>query len=1116
MTSLEQTGGGPIVLVANRGEIAIRICRAIAEVGWKSVVVFAEDDADHLHVRKGDISAALGGRGAAAYLNADRLLEIASEHGCTMVHPGYGFLSESAEFARCCEDAGLNFVGPRPATLATFGDKNAARRLADKCGIPLPAGTGILNSAGEAADFLAERGPRGAILLKALAGGGGRGIRILRAGDDLSDAFDRCRSEARSSFGDDRVYAEELIESARHIEVQVVGDGAGDVAVIGERECSLQRRQQKIIEIAPSPGLSGAMRARLYGAASAIARQAGYRGLGTVEFLVRESDGDDRFWFLEVNPRLQVEHTITEETAGIDLVQLQFRIALGEVLANLDLPDPLRSSGRAIQLRINTEIMQADGTALPALGTLSVLELPAGPGIRTDSAAFVGFRNALSYDSLLAKLIVHTRSSDFGTLLRKAYRALCETRIEGIDTNLGLLRELLRHPDVVADRVDTRFLDRHLVELLRQRHDHPEHVSGNGAPAPEVTLSAECPEAPEDAVVVSAPTNCRVVEINVKVGDLVRLGQQLAVTEAMKMETVIGAPADGVVLQLAAAPNDTLTQGAPILFLLKDETAVGTDAGVNELLPADPDAIRADLAAVVAAHEKLTDAARPDAVVKRRKTGQRTARENVAHLCDPGSFMEYGGLAVAARHRRYTLPELQEKSPADGLITGTATVNAPLFGEENTRVAVMAYDYTVYAGTQGFFAHVKKRRLLRIASKWRLPIILFGEGGGGRPGDTDDLSGLKFYNPTFWALARLNGVVPIVAVVSGPCFAGNAALIACANIVIAAADASIGMGGPAMIEGGGLGTVAARDVGPVSVQAANGLVDVVVPDEAGGVEAARQFMGYVQGRRSEWSCPDQRLLRTVVPEAPRRGYDMREVIGLLADEGSVMELKRDFGTGIITSLIRIEGHAFAVLANNPSHLAGAIDAEAAEKAARFCALVETLQLPLLKLCDTPGFMVGPEAERNALVRRAGEMFVGGSKLSVPEFVIVVRKAYGLGAVAMFGGNAFEQVFAVSWPTGHFGKMGLEGSVKLSHRQELAELPDDAARQARVRELVDELHNKGLALNAAPFLTIDDVIDPMESRRWLVSGLQLARYRKQRQAQDDLASAREPFDSAWHS
>lgn len=1106
--------GQHTVLIANRGEIAIRICRAVAELGWRSVVVHSEDDSESLHAKKGDLAVALGAAGAPAYLDIERLVGISRDHGCTMVHPGYGFLSERADFAKRCQEAGLVFVGPSVETLTAFGNKATARELAADCGVPLPRGTKLLTTVDEAHALLTEVGIGSGIMLKAVAGGGGRGIRIVRDAGEIASALDRCRSEAKAAFGDDRVYAEELIQNARHIEVQVAGDGAGNLAIIGERECSLQRRQQKLIEIAPSPSLSDDTRAQLFQATLQIAERVNYASLGTFEFLVckDQQSGLDRIMFMEVNPRLQVEHTVTEEVTGVDLVQLQLRIAAGARLDTKALPDPMRPHGFAMQMRVNMETMRSDGSTFPSIGTVRALELPSGPGVRVDTAAYSGYQCGLGFDSLLAKLIVRTSSSDYSSLVRKAYRSLCETRIDGIATNLQFLQGLLRNPDVAANRVHTRFIDERIAELLDPKATvHPELHSTQVASPIDAKVELHV-DGPQGSTPVVTPNACRVVEVNVHEGERIATGQQLAITESMKMEFVIQSTFSGTVAAVVAKKGDALYEGAALLHVVPDGAEVDEDASETDLH--DLEAIRGDLAEVFAAHERLRDAARPEAVARRRKTGQRTARENLADLCDDGSFHEYGGLALAAQRSRRSIEELQKISPADGLITAVGTVNAKQFGPDRTRCVVLAYDYTVFAGTQGIFAHAKKRRILRLATKWRLPIVLFGEGGGGRPGDADDHGHLKLYNATFWGLARLSGEVPIIAIVSGRCFAGNAALVSCADLVIATENASIGMGGPAMIEGGGLGIVSADAVGPVSVQSRNGVVDVVVADERAAVAVAKQFMSYFQGIASTWECSDQRRLRHVVPEAPRRAYNMRDVIEILADTGSLLELRPNFGIGVITAFIRVEGQPIAVVANNPNHLAGAVDAEASDKAAQFAALAESLRIPFLALCDTPGFMVGPDAEKAGLVRRAGKMFVNGSRLTVPRFTVVVRKAYGLGAVAMVGGNSYEQMFCVAWPTGHFGKMGLEGQVKLAYRKELAAITDEAEREARIQQMVAELHDRGSALNTAPFLSIDDVIDPMETRAWLVAGLQMARQRANAQLAREASVDKEPFGSAW--
>ncbi len=493
------------------------------------------------------------------------------------------------------------------------------------------------------------------------------------------------------------------------------------------------------------------------------------------------------------------------------------------------------------------------------------------------------------------------------------------------------------------------------------------------------------------------------------------------------------------------------------------------------------DGLRADLAEVVDRHERTLDAARPDAVDRRRRTRQRTARENVEDLLDPGSFVEYGPLVIAAQRRRRSVEELVERTPADGLVAGVGTVGG-------RPTAVLSYDYTVLAGTQGLQNHRKKDRLFDVIERQRLPVVFFAEGGGGRPGDTDGngVSGLDCF--AFWWWGRLSGLVPMVGITSGRCFAGNAAILGCCDVVIATHGSNIGMGGPAMIEGGGLGVFPPEAIGPLDVQTANGVVDIVVADEAEAVAAARQYLSYFTGPTDDWVAGDQARLRTLIPENRRQVYDVRAVIETLADTGSVLELRAGFGLGMVTSLTRVDGRPLGIVANNPMHLAGAIDADGADKAARFLQLCDAHDVPVLFLCDTPGIMVGPDAEATALVRHASRLFVVGASLTVPFGTIVLRKGYGLGAQAMAGGSFKAPLFCVAWPTGEFGGMGLEGAVRLGYRRELDAIDDPSEREATFETMVDRMYEHGKAVSTATYFEIDDVIDPADSRRWIVSML----------------------------
>jgi acetyl-CoA carboxylase carboxyltransferase component len=481
------------------------------------------------------------------------------------------------------------------------------------------------------------------------------------------------------------------------------------------------------------------------------------------------------------------------------------------------------------------------------------------------------------------------------------------------------------------------------------------------------------------------------------------------------------------------------------------------------------------------------DAARPEAVEQRHATGGRTARENIADLIDPGSLVEYGRYAIAAQRGRRDVEDLIARTPADGLIAGTARVNGDLFGDR-AACAVLSYDYTVLAGTQGALGHRKKDRLFELIERMRLPTVFFAEGGGGRPGDTDypAVSALDVRAFALWA--RLSGVVPRIAVVAGRCFAGNAVIAGCSDLIVATENVSIGMGGPAMIAGGGLGDVDPDDVGPIDVQAPNGVVDLVVPDEPAAVATAKRLLGYFQGSIPDWSAPDQEALREAVPERARRAYKVAPIIETLADEDSVTFLRERFAPEMVTALARMEGRPIGVIANNTMVMAGAVTSAAADKAARFLQLCDAFGLPVLSLVDTPGYMVGPEAEATGLVRRASRLLVAGGALSVPLIAVILRRGYGLGAQAMTAGSLHEPLLTVAWPGAHLGPMGLEGAVRLGLRKELEAIEDEGEREQRVREMTAAAERNAQALNAAQLFEIDDVIDPAETRDLIAATL----------------------------
>ncbi|MGW4843358.1 carboxyl transferase domain-containing protein [Nocardia brasiliensis] len=1126
------------LVVVNRGEVAVRVLRTARERGWATVAVCTAEESGAMPARLADEVVQLPGAGAGAYLDVAAVVAAARQAGPgALVHPGYGFLSESAELADACAEAELIFVGPSPEVLRIFGDKVAARAAAERAGVPVPAAT----SAGadiEAIAALLAAHPDG-VMVKAVAGGGGRGMREVRDAALLEETYERCRAEASAGFGDDTVYAEALISAARHIEVQVVADGVHAVA-LGDRDCSVQRRHQKLIEIAPAPNLDAALRERLHRDAVRLAESVGCRGVLTVEFLVRATEA----WFLEVNPRLQVEHTVTEEVTGLDLVALQLDLALGATLADLDpaatssiapvggvpssahfhaangaqrevaqgdaaqgdagqgdagqgdagqgdagqgeaghgAPDTLpgkgfadRSSaarGYAVQARVNAELVTAGGEVLPSTGTVVEFAAPTGSGVRVDTAAHTGMRQGAQFDSLLAKVIA--RGASYPAALRRCSDALSETVVRGIDTNLALLRAVL---DSLADGapVSTSWFEENLAELAGSASGYASVP--HSEPSPVTTVASV--ELGEDESVVRSPMGGTLVSL-VEPGTVVAAGAEVAVLEAMKMQHVLRAEQALRVRRHLVAPGATVDPHAPLLIW----TPAEHDGPAAADTVVDLDTIRPDLAEVYDRHRVGRDEARPEAVAKRHRLGRRTARENIADLVDDDSFVEYGALAVAAQRLRRTAEDLIANTPADGLIGGVATVNADRFGADRARVVVMSYDYTVLAGTQGMRNHAKTDRLLELARAQGLPVVFYTEGGGGRPGDTDHggISGLDV--TTFRAMGALSGRVPLLGLVSGRCFAGNAALLGMCDVVIATPDANIGMGGPAMIEGGGLGVYAPEDIGPIEVQRRNGVVHIVAADEAEAARLAQCYLAYFQGPVDDWTAPEPRLSRHVVPANRLHAFDIRAAITAVADVDSVLELRADWAVGIVTALIRVEGQPYGLIANNCHHLGGAIDAPAADKLSAFLRLCDAHGLPIVSLCDTPGFMVGPEAEKDATVTKFSRLFIDAADLSVPWGTIILRKGYGLGAQAMAAGSFRAPRFVIAWPTGEIGGMGLEGAVRLGFAKELAAIEDPTARQEAFDNLVALAYASGRALTAATALELDDVIDPADTRRWI--------------------------------
>ena len=1057
------------LLVANRGEIAVRIIRAAAELNIPTVAVSPKDDAGSLHTGKADEAVTLEGTGTAAYLDIKQIIAVAKESGCDAVHPGYGFLAENADFARRCGEEGLTFIGPRVDILELFGDKARARVTAAAAGVPVIRGLDHAVSIEEAAAFFDDLGEGRGIMIKAISGSGSRGLRMVTSADELEEAYERCRSEAQAAFGDGDVYVEEFIQRARHLEVQILGDLHGSIVHLGEREGSIQRHFRKVVEAAPAPGLDPALREQMIDAAMSCARSVGYTSLGTFEFLVDVSGGDsgEPFAFIEANARLEVEHTVTEEVTGVDIVQAQIRLAQGASIGELGLDGPHVSEprGYAIQARVCMESIREDSSILPSSGTLTAYEAPSGPGVRTDGFGYSGYRTSLLFDSLLAKVIGHSPSANFADAIARTSRALSEFRIEGIDTNIAFLQSILAHEDFATGSIDTRFVDEHITELATSSVRHRRFVAPVGGVTPmnaiEPEQDAGGPIGPAGSVGLVAPIQGTIVEIGVAVGDEVRIGQSVAVVEAMKLQHDIKAERSGVVCAVSMSVGDVVREGYPIVFINETEVeggAIEADAG------ADLDHIRGDLQEVNDRIARTLDAFQREAVAARHEMGRRTARENIADLLDEDSFREFGPPAAG--------------SAAGGTVMGIGSVNADLVGEERGRVAVVHSDYMMAAYTHG---HYRQEQVHELVHDFRIPLVLFSEGEG-RP--YGSIGGVGMDASVFTDFAKLSGLVPLVGVNTGDCFAGNATLLACCDVIIATENSTIGMSGPAVVEASGMGTYAHQEIGSMSFQVPNGNVDILVKDDAAAVEAAKTYLSYFQGPIDHWKAPDQRRMRHIIPENRVRTYDMRDIIDTLADEDSVFEIRREFGIGVTTAFIRVEGRPLGVVANNPAHLAGAIDTPGADKGTRFFQLCDAFDIPVVVLMDCPGIMVGPDHEREALVRHSVRLFNIGANFTAPMFGVMVRKAYGLGVQAMIGGAASVPFFTVAWPTAEFAGMNIDGAVKLSARRELASIEDPEERKAAYDRRVAQGYESARAINSGARY----VIDPADTRAWTVRGL----------------------------
>ena len=706
-------------------------------------------------------------------------------------------------------------------------------------------------------------------------------------------------------------------------------------------------------------------------------------------------------------------------------------------------------------------------------------------------------------------MIAHSTSDDFRDVTRRTVRALEEFEVGGVDINIPFLLNVLEHDDFLNGGVYTRWIEDEIATLAVPREIETNGADGgpskagaaldtrdplasleyfrSGAGTREASGRPLEPIGPPNTDPVRAPLLGTVIEVAVSEGDTVREGQQLFVMSALKMEHLVHAPAGGVIREVTVSPGDVVYEDHPLAFLEAMDVGEAVD---NTRPEADLDYVRPDLQALFDRRQFLLDENRPEAVERRHSRNRRTVRENITQLIDPGTWVEYGGLVIAGQRRRRSVEELIRKTPADGLVAGIGSVNGDLFDEERARTVFISYDDTVFAGTQGGHGHIKTDRMLALANEMSLPVIFHAEGAGGRSGDSDGDPGRGFGGTveTWDRLAELSGKVPIIGVTAGWCYAGNAAILGCTDIIIATEDALIAMGGPAVIEGSGMGAFLPEEVGAISDLVPAGSVDIVVKDQDEAIATSKRLLSSLQGPIDDWEAHDQRKLRHVIPENRMRSFNVREVIELLSDKDSVLELRPEFGISMVTAFVRIEGRPYGLTCNNNEYIGGAIDSDGSDKVARFWQLCDAWNIPIISLVDTPGMMVGPDEEKTGLIRHCARLFITGANLETPRFAVILRKGYALGSMAQLTGSTRAPLFTVAWPTGEHGGMNQEASVQLAHREQLAEIEDIEERAAEYERLLANAYERGSAINVASAYEIDDVIDPAETRYWIAQGL----------------------------
>ena len=1108
------------VLIANRGEIAIRIAKAASAVGLESVAVYAPVDALSLHTRFANEAHEIGRRDGSAheaidaYLDADALVRVAKTTGCDCIHPGYGFLAENARFAELCAAEGLVFVGPPSAALALFGDKIRARSLASSLGIPVvPGSAEPLASASEAADLARAIGYP--VLLKASAGGGGRGMRLVESPEALAEAFARCRSEAQAAFGDGSLFLERLIGRPRHIEVQILADAGGNLVHLHDRDCSVQLRYQKIVEIAPAPGLEEALRTRILEDAVRLMRAAEYSNAGTVEFLVSPETG--AHFFIECNPRIQVEHTVTEQVTGVDLVEAQLEIAAGRSLAAIGLADQ-RAVGRPRGFAVEARVV-ARGS-----GVITAYKEPSGPGVRVDGCGYVGYAPPPQFDPLLAKVIGSSSSTpSLGSAVDRTLRALAEFHVAGLPTNLPELRAILSHPHVRKGDARTTLLEEASeilvaaasasanggpVGLLHEQGARVRELATRRTPS-SATVALEA-RAGDRAI--QCPIESTVVELRVRAGDAVGAGDTLAVVSAMKMETLLVAPCSGVVTAVRPLkPGDGVAAGDIVAVVAPGEESERVSGNSSRASQETWTGVLEEVRSLQRlAHARLAPGSTDPGVVRQRSRGKHTCRERIALLLDEGSFHEVGSVAG--------FPSYDENGR---VVAFTPASHVGGWGKIDGRTAVVcADDFTSRGGHADGAIAAKSVHIDWLSLELRAPSVrmLDGSSGGGsvaamvpqqkREGESRAKESRDAIEPGKPRVAGSGGsflpghlgsslyaeqlsTVPVVNLLLGSVVGIGAAKAVLGHFSVMVRDiAQLFVAGPPVVRHAMGYDISKEDLGGWHVHCRNGSVDNLADSEEEAVALTKRFLSYLPSSVYEpppvlpsnpIDPPDRRdeELFTIIPRKRTTTFDIRNAIRSMADRESFFEIGPLWGTDQVTGFVRFDGRPLGVIASDSRHPnGGALTADGCGKLRRHLDLCDLFHLPILNLVDNPGFAVGLEHERTGTIRRGGEWMIAFAQVTVPIFTVIMRRSFGV------AGNNFATPQArpsvrVAWPSADVGGIPPEGGIEAAYKRQLAEAKDPEALRA---ELMARIESARGPVGPLSKFQIEEMIDPRDTRR----------------------------------